>query len=87
MKLRGLAVFNARQRYPVPMNPTARAIAILADRKVREAIDEGKFNHLEGTGQPLVGMDQPLGHEHWIKRWAQHQRLTALMTRRRDERQ
>ena len=64
---------------------TDRTLRLVAERKIQEAIEAGKFDHLEGAGQPIEGMTQPLGHEHWLKRWAHQQRITALLTRRRDE--
>lgn len=32
---------------------------LVAERKIREAIDEGAFDHLEGTGKPLDLTENP----------------------------
>ena len=32
----------------------------IADRKIKEAMDEGAFDHLEGAGKPLPSDDAPL---------------------------
>jgi hypothetical protein len=32
---------------------------LIADRKIQEAMEEGAFDHLEGTGQPLPAEDDP----------------------------
>ena len=56
---------------------TPRAIELVADRKIREAIDAGLFNHLDGAGQPVPGMSEPRGRDHWIAHWARQQRVTA----------
>jgi hypothetical protein len=42
----------------------ADIIRLVADRKIREAMDEGKFDNLPGKGQPLVFEDDPLTPPH-----------------------
>ena len=32
---------------------------LIAERKIREAIEEGAFDHLEGTGKPLDLSENP----------------------------
>ena len=32
---------------------------LIAERKIREAMDEGVFDHLEGTGEPLALEENP----------------------------
>jgi hypothetical protein len=38
----------------------------LAEEKIREAIEEGRFNNLAGQGRPLNDLDDALTGEDWI---------------------
>jgi hypothetical protein len=44
-----------------------RAIQIIADNKIRAAIEAGEFNNLPGFGQPLVAIDEPYDPNWWVR--------------------
>lgn len=56
-----------------------RAIRTLAENRIKAAMEEGKFDHLEGAGRPLPGLDEPYDPNWWIKKWMQRERLGREM--------
>jgi hypothetical protein len=44
------------------------AIPIIAENRIREAMEQGEFDHLEGTGRPLSDMDSHYDPDWWLKR-------------------
>lgn len=47
---------------------TDRAIQIVAEDKLRQAIAEGEFDHLPGLGQPHPIFDEPYDPHAWLRR-------------------
>ena len=49
------------------------AIPVVAENRIREAMEQGQFDHLEGEGQPL---ELPADYEPdwWIKKNLEHER-------------
>lgn len=45
-----------------------RAIQIIADNKIRAAIEAGEFDNLPGFGQPSAICDEPYDPLWWIRR-------------------
>ena len=53
------------------------AIPIIAENRIREAMERGEFAHLEGAGRPfhdLGGHDEP---DWWITHKIRHEQLGA----------
>ena len=56
---------------------TDRALQIIADNKIRAAIEAGEFDNLPGFGQPSAIIDEPYD-PHWgIRRKLQREQLGA----------
>ncbi|HEX2644243.1 MAG TPA: DnaJ family domain-containing protein, partial [Thermoanaerobaculia bacterium] len=36
-----------------------RALDIIVENRIREAVEEGKFDNLPGIGQPIPDIDEP----------------------------
>ena len=49
-----------------------------ADQLTREAIEEGKFDHLPGFGKPLPGIDEPYDENRWLREKLREERIEAL---------
>ncbi|MGE3313890.1 MAG: DUF1992 domain-containing protein [Planctomycetaceae bacterium] len=49
-----------------------------AERKIREAMDEGEFDALPGFGQPIPDIDKPLSDDWWLKQKLKRERLSVL---------
>jgi hypothetical protein len=47
---------------------TDRAIQIIADSKIRAAIEAGEFDNLPGFGKPAAIFDEPYDPHWWIRR-------------------
>ncbi len=55
-----------------------RAIQRVADRAIRDAVEQGKFDNLEGAGQPLTDADKPYDDNWWIRSWINRERLRQI---------
>jgi hypothetical protein len=44
-----------------------RAIQIIADNKIRAAIEAGDFDNLPGFGKPLESIDEPYDPHWWVR--------------------
>jgi hypothetical protein len=52
-----------------------RAIQIIADNKIRAAIEAGEFDNLPGLGQPAAIFDEPYDPHWWIRRKLNREQL------------
>jgi len=53
------------------------AIPIIADNRIRAAMERGEFDHLAGAGQPLHNLDGTYDPNWWLKQMLQREELTA----------
>jgi hypothetical protein len=60
---------------------TDRAIQIIADNKIRAAIDAGEFDNLPGLGQPGAIFDEPYDPHWWLRRKLRREQLTSIINR------
>lgn len=58
--------------------PTHEKWESFAERKIREAQEEGQFDKLPGFGQPIPGIDQPLDDDWWLKQKLKAEKLSVL---------
>lgn len=49
-----------------------------AERKIREAMEEGEFDALPGFGQPIPDIDKPLADDWWLKQKLKREKLSML---------
>ena len=55
-----------------------RAIQIIADNKIRAAIEAGEFYNLPGLGQSAAIIDEPYDPFWWIRRKLQRESLKPV---------
>lgn len=48
----------------------------MAENRIRDAMERGDFEALEGEGQPLPDLDEPYDPNWWIKKWMRRERLS-----------
>ncbi|HEX2643903.1 MAG TPA: DUF1992 domain-containing protein, partial [Thermoanaerobaculia bacterium] len=53
-----------------------RALDIIVENRIREAVEEGKFDNLPGIGQPIPDIDEPYDPNWWIKKWMRRERIS-----------
>ena len=54
-----------------------RAVELLADNRIRQAMEEGQFDDLPGLGQPIPDIDEPYDPMWWVKKWMKRENLRA----------
>ena len=58
--------------------PPSETWESFADRKIREAQEEGAFNALPGFGKPIPDLDGPDDANWWLKKKLREERLVLL---------
>lgn len=82
MRRRGLAS-AADARYAQIMQGFSRkAIELVAENKIAEAAEQGKFDNLPGAGKPLPELDRPFDPDWWARKLVQRENLRGLERQR-----
>jgi hypothetical protein len=58
---------------------TRRAIELVAENRIRQAIEEGHFDNLPGHGQPIPDIDEPYDPDWWVKQWIRREKVGNLI--------
>lgn len=61
---------------------TRRAIELVAENRIRQAIEEGQFDNLSGQGQPIADIDEPYDPLWWVKKWVRREQMGNLIAGR-----
>jgi len=61
---------------PMPLG-SERAIQLVADSKIRAAIEAGEFDNLPGFGKPSPLIDEPYDPLWWVRRKLRQEELPA----------
>ena len=61
---------------PLPLG-SERAMQMVADSKIRAAIEAGEFDNLPGFGQPSPLIDEPYDPWWWVRRKLRQENLPA----------
>ena len=61
---------------PMPLG-SERAIQMVADNKIRAAIEAGEFDNLPGFGKPSPLIDEPYDPLWWVRRKLRQEELPA----------
>lgn len=46
-----------------------RYIPSLAERRIQEAMDNGEFDGLAGSGEPIPDLEEGYDPDWWVKKW------------------
>ena len=68
-----------------------RYIPSLAERRIREAMQQGEFDNLLGSGAPIPDLEDGYAPAWWTKKWVRREGLSreglaAFLETRRDRR-
>lgn len=56
-----------------------RAARLVAENRIREAIEQGGFDNLPGAGKPLPDIDEPYDEMWWVRKWVRRERLRGAI--------
>jgi hypothetical protein len=59
-----------------------RAIETVAENRIRQAIEEGKFDDLPGLGKPIPDIDEPYDPLWWVRQWVRREQLGPALAGR-----
>ena len=59
-----------------------RAVELVAENRIREAIEEGQFDDLPGLGKPIPDIDEPYDPDWWAKQWIRREGAGKLLADR-----
>jgi len=59
-----------------------RAVIRVADRRIREAREQGAFEDLAGAGEPLPDIDEPYDPLWWVRKWLKREQLNKGQARK-----
>ena len=55
------------------------AIEIVAENRIREAIEAGQFENLAGLGLPIEDIDEPYDPDWWVKKWIRREAMSRTL--------
>lgn len=58
--------------------PPGESWESFADRRIREAQEQGAFDRLPGFGQPIPGLDEPRDENTWVREKLRREEICAL---------
>lgn len=58
---------------------TQRAIELVAENRIRQAVEEGQFEGLPGLHEPIPDVDDPYDPDWWVKRWVRRESLSRQL--------
>jgi hypothetical protein len=59
-----------------------RAVQVVAENRIREAIGEGQFDNLPGFGKPIADIDEPYDPDWWVKKWIRREGMSQTLAER-----
>jgi len=59
-------------------------IESIVDQQIREAVARGEFDDLEGSGQPLPGIERPYDPGWWARQLVERERLNTALDQELD---
>ncbi|HEX7180612.1 MAG TPA: DUF1992 domain-containing protein [Thermoanaerobaculia bacterium] len=62
-----------------------RAIELVAENRIRNAMEEGKFEDLPGFGKPIPDIDEPYDPMWWVKKWIKREKLGKALAGKIDQ--
>lgn len=54
-----------------------RAVELISDNRIRQAMEEGQFDGLPGLGKPIPDIDEPYDPMWWVKKWMKREQVAA----------
>jgi DnaJ-like protein len=67
------------------MNPnrlSRRAVEIVAENRIREFMEQERFEDLAGFGRPIADVDEPYDPDWWVKKWIRRERISRTLAER-----
>ena len=61
---------------------SSRVTELVAENRIRAAIEEGKFDNLAGEGKPISDVDEPYDPDWWVKKWIRREGMSRTLAER-----
>jgi hypothetical protein len=55
------------------------AVQLVAENRIRQAMEEGQFDDLPGLGKPIPDIDEPYDPNWWAKQWIRREGAGRLL--------
>jgi hypothetical protein len=65
-----------------PSRLSGRAVAIVAENRIRQILECERFEDLAGFGQPIADIDEPYDPDWWIKKWIRREGMGKSLAER-----
>jgi hypothetical protein len=56
-----------------------RAVELIAENRIQQAMEEGQFDDLPGAGKPIADIDEPYDPLWWVRKWVRREGLSRLL--------
>ena len=57
------------------MSISRSAVELIAEHRIRQAMEEGQFDNLPGLGKPIPDIDEPYDPLWWVRKWVRREQL------------
>jgi DnaJ homologue, subfamily C, member 28, conserved domain len=54
---------------------TRSGVELIAESRIRQAMEEGQFDNLPGLGKPIPDIDEPYDPLWWVRKWMRREKL------------
>ena len=61
---------------------SSRVVQLVAENRIRQAIEDGRFDDLPGLGKPIPDIDEPYDPNWWVKQWIRREGAGRLLVDR-----
>ncbi|MCW8132371.1 MAG: DUF1992 domain-containing protein [Planctomycetota bacterium] len=59
----------------MPKEPEQKGWQIIAEARIRGAMEAGAFDNLPGAGKPIPDLDETYDENWWLKKWMKRERI------------
>ena len=61
---------------------SSRVTELIANNRIAQAMEEGKFDDLPGAGKPIPDIDEPYDPNWWVKQWIRREQVGQVLAQK-----